>query len=160
MTKKVFLILLSSLFALTASAQFEQGKTYVGASLSNVGLSYNGSEKGSFGLQAKGGYLLEDNLLIYAQMSYDKKNDVPARYSLGVGLRYYIIQNGVYLGASAIYSHQQKGFNDLLPSVQLGYAFFLNKSVTIEPELYYEQSFKNHGDYSTVGIRIGVGVYL
>ena len=32
--------------------------------------------------------------------------------------------------------------------------------MTIEPEIYYEQSFKNHKDYSTVGLRIGIGIYL
>ena len=47
-----------------------------------------------------------------------------------------------------------------MPSVQVGYAFFVSRTVTIEPELYYEQSFKNHKDYSNFGLRIGVGVYL
>ena len=47
-----------------------------------------------------------------------------------------------------------------MPSVQVGYAFFLSKTVTVEPEVYYEQSFKNHSDYSKIGFRVGVGVYL
>ena len=51
-------------------------------------------------------------------------------------------------------------YNDFMPSVQVGYAFFVSRTVTIEPELYYEQSFKNHKDYSNVGLRIGIGVYL
>ena len=33
-------------------------------------------------------------------------------------------------------------------------------SVTIEPSIYYQQSFKNHSDYSTIGFKIGFGVYL
>lgn len=160
MTKKFLLVLTTVLFAISASAQFEQGKTYVGASLSNVGLSYNGSEKGSFGVQAMGGFFLADDLMVGAQGSYDKLNDVPASYSFGVLGRYYIEQNGLYLGVACNYRHYTKDFNDFMPGVRLGYAFFLGKQVTVEPELYYDQSFKNHGDYSTIGLRIGVGIYL
>ena len=60
--------------------------------------------------------------------------------------------------AKPYFSHDE--FDDLLPSVQVGYSFFINRTVTIEPELYYEQSFKNHKDYSQVGLRIGIGIYL
>lgn len=30
----------------------------------------------------------------------------------------------------------------------------------IEPAIYYDQSFKKHVDYSTVGLKLGIGVYL
>ena len=48
----------------------------------------------------------------------------------------------------------------MLPGVEVGYAFFLSRTVTVEPSIYYDQSFKNHSDFSTIGFRIGVGVYL
>lgn len=32
--------------------------------------------------------------------------------------------------------------------------------MTIEPAIYYDQSFKDHSDYSKIGFKIGVGVYL
>jgi len=157
--KTIVTAVLALTAALSANAQFEKGKIYLGASLSGVGLSYNGSEKGKFGIQAKAGYLVDDNLMVTAQGAYDKQKDMPFAVSLGVGGRYYIVQNGLYLGATADYKHCDD-FTDLQPSVQLGYAFFLSRTVTIEPELYYIQSFKNHSDYSTIGLRIGVGVYL
>lgn len=47
-----------------------------------------------------------------------------------------------------------------MPGIEVGYAFFLNRTVTIEPAVYYDQSFKNHSDFSKIGLRIGVGVYL
>ena len=50
-------------------------------------------------------------------------------------------------------------YNDLMPGVEVGYAFFINRSVTIEPALYYDQSFKTH-NYSTVGLKVGLGIYL
>ena len=45
-------------------------------------------------------------------------------------------------------------------SAQVGYSFFLNRTVTIEPEIYYNQSLKDHNDYSGFGLRIGFGIYF
>lgn len=47
-----------------------------------------------------------------------------------------------------------------MPGFEIGYAYFIGKSVTIEPALYYDQSFKKHSDYSKIGFRIGLGLYL
>lgn len=157
--------MLALVACLAANAQFEKGKTYIGASLSGIWLSYNGSEEAKFGLQVKGGYLLADNLMAVAQFGYDKQHEQPYNLSVGVGGRYYIIQNGLYLGAGCDFHHRGeadngKDYNDFMPTVQLGYAFFISHTVTIEPELYYSQSFKNHKDFSTFGLRIGIGVYL
>lgn len=150
------LVLLSTL---SASAQFEKGKVYMGASLSGLDMSYNGSEKGKFSIEGKVGYMLEESLMLTAQAAYSKQDKVPFFISLGVGGRYYIVQNGMYFGLSAHYLHNDD-FSDFQPSVQVGYAFFVSRTVTIEPELYYNQSFKKHSDYSTIGLRLGVGVYL
>lgn len=143
-----------------AMAQFEEGKAYVGASLSGLNLSYSGSEKAKFGLQAEGGYMFADDWMVKGHFGYNKQNDVPASLSFGAGARYYIVQNGLYLGADVDYVHARSNYDDVMPSLHLGYAFFLNGSVTIEPEIYYNQSLKNHSDYSTIGFRIGMGVYF
>ncbi len=160
MIRKLSMVIVALVMTLSASAQFEKGKIYVGSSLSGLNLSYNGEEKGSFGLQAKAGYLFSDDLMVTGQIGYDKKNDVPASLMAGVGARYYIVQNGLYLGASVSYLHSNCSYDDFMPSLQVGYAFFISHTVTIEPEIYYNQSFKSHSDYSTVGFRIGFGVYL
>ena len=68
-------------------------------------------------------------------------------------------QNGLYLGAGVKLLHANHNYNDLMPGVEVGYAFFINRSVTIEPALYYDQSFKTH-NYSTVGLKVGLGIYL
>lgn len=47
-----------------------------------------------------------------------------------------------------------------MPGVEVGYAFFLSRTVTVEPAIYYDQSFKKHSDFSTIGLRLGVGIYL
>jgi hypothetical protein len=170
--KKLMMAAIGLMMATSMSAQYQnysetpftQGKAYVGASFSGTDLSYSGITDGRLGIQGKVGYFFADNLMGLAQLSYDntvKKEGNPATtLSLSAGGRYYIQQNGLYLGASAIYKHLGKNLDDFLPSIQVGYSFFINRTVTIEPEIYYEQSFKNHKDYSTIGLRVGIGIYL
>lgn len=160
MVKKIATMALLLLTTVGARAQFEEGKKYVNASLTSLDLSYNGLDKGRFGLQAAGGYLFTDDWLAEGHVGYEKRHDVPATLNIGVGVRYYIVQNGLYVGVTGDYVHTPEVNDDFMPGVHLGYAFFLNGSVTVEPEVYYKQSFKNHGDYSTVGFRVGIGFYL
>jgi hypothetical protein len=159
MRKKIALFVTAVMMSLAAHAQFESGKMYVGTSLSGFDLSYRGLTGGHIGIQGKVGYLLADNVMLTAQTAYEKYKDVPYTLSAAAGARYYIQQNGIYLGASTIIKHGDS-YDDFLPSIQVGYAFFVNRMLTIEPEIYYEQSFKNHSDYSQIGLRIGLGIYL
>lgn len=147
---------------LSASAQFEEGKYYVGASLTGLNLSYSGTEELNLGIEAKGGYLVADDWMLTALASYQHSGLEGAHdsFAVGVGGRYYIVQNGLYLGLNAKLVHANKRYNDLMPGLEVGYAFFLSRTVTVEPAVYYDQSFKNHSDYSKIGFRIGLGVYL
>lgn len=145
---------------IAANAQFEKGKKYISASLSGLSLSYNDAEKTHLSLEAKAGLMFADNWMVLAQVAYDKRKDVPNTSSFGAGVRYYTGQNGRYLGVTANYLHCENLYDDFRPSLQIGYAFFLNKIVTIEPEVYYNQSFKDASDYSTIGFRVGLGIYL
>lgn len=159
--KKLAIMFASLLMAVTANAQFEKGKVYCGASLSGLNLSYSGSSELNLGVQGKVGYLFADNWMGLGSVDYQHtgKEGVKDYVSVGVQGRYYIIQNGLYLGAGAKLTHTGS-YNDVMPGVEVGYAFFVSRTVTIEPAIYYDQSFKNHSDYSTVGFRVGVGVYL
>lgn len=161
MKKKILTMAFALLTVMTANAQFEQGKTYVGGSLTGLNMKYTGADKLSLGVQAQAGYFVADEFMLYGQAGYDHKGKgYSDAYNAGVGARYYIEQNGIYLGLNCKYIHAGKRFNDVMPGVEVGYAFFVNNSVTVEPAVYYDQSFKNHSDYSTIGLRIGVGVYL
>ena len=144
-----------------AKAQFENGKFFVGADVSGLNMAYNGINKFQFGVGGKVGFFFWDNLLLYGQANYQHYGkDLDDYFSCGGGGRYYIIQNGLYLGASANYVHAFSGWNDFMPEVEVGYAFFLSRTVTIEPAIYYQQSFKDHSNYSTIGLRVGFGLYL
>ena len=56
--KKIAMLIMALALTLTANAQFEKGKKYVGASLTGLNLSYRGMDDLSLGLQANGGYFL------------------------------------------------------------------------------------------------------
>lgn len=159
--KKIFMLLTALMLTLSASAQFEEGKKYAGASLSGFDLSYNGIKELSLGVSGKVGYFAADNLMLLGEVGYQHDGkDASHQFSVGAGGRYYIIQNGIFLGANCKFVHGSGGYNDLMPGVEVGYAFFVSRTVTIEPSLYYQQSFKKHSDYSTIGLNIGFGIYL
>ena len=159
--KKIAVVALGLMVSVGAHAQFESGKQYCGASLTGLNLSYNGSEELSLGIQAKAGYFFEDDMMLLAQAEYKHSGleGVKDYWALGAQGRYYIEQNGIYLGAGMKLIHTGS-YNDVMPGVEVGYAFFVSKQVTIEPAVYSDQSFKNHSDYSTVGVKVGIGIYL
>lgn len=162
MKKKLTLLFVALMMVVAANAQFQEGKGYLGASLTGLDMSYSGAEKFNLGIEAKGGYLIADNLMLLGMASYEHSgnDEVADRVSVGVGARYYIIQNGLYLGVNGKLIHANHDYNDVMPGLEMGYAFFINRSVTIEPAIYYDQSFKNHSDYSKIGFKVGVGIYL
>ena len=159
--KKIVSMLALLVITLTASAQFQEGKGYLGASLTGLNLHYNSADGFNLGVEAKAGYLFRDNwmLLGEASLNHNGSEAVADHATIGAGLRYYIIQNGLYLGANGKFIHANHSYNDVMPGIEVGYAFFLNRSDTIEPALYYDHSF-NDSKYSTVGLKIGLGIYL
>lgn len=160
--KKTIMLLAALLVTISASAQFEQGKKYVGASLTGLDFNYSGIGDLSLGVEAKAGYMFADNLLVFGEAAYNHqgKGDAGDLLSAGVGGRYYITQNGIFLGANCKFIHDFHNYNDIMPGLEVGYAYFISRTVTIEPSIYYQQSFKSHSDYSTIGLKIGFGVYL
>lgn len=162
MIRKIALLIVALGMTVAARAQFQQGKGYLGASLTGLDMKYNGADKFNLGIEAKGGYLIADNLMLLGMVSYEHNgNDAVAdHFIVGVGGRYYIIQNGLYLGVNGKLVHANHDYNDIMPGLEVGYAFYINRSVTIEPAIYYDQSFKKHGDYSTIGLKVGLGIYL
>ncbi len=159
--KKIIMLFAALLLTISASAQFEKGKVYAGASVSGFNLSYNGSNELSLGINAMAGTFAADNLLLYGLAGYDHPGkDLDDTFNVGIGGRYYITQNGIFLGANVKYVHSESSYNDFMPGIEVGYAFFISHTVTIEPAIYYQQSFKRHSDYSTIGLKIGFGIYL
>lgn len=161
MKKKILILMVAFFAAINANAQFEKGKIYVGGSLTGLNLSYSGLEHFNLGLQAKAGYFLADDFMVHASVGYQHygNDGIDDTFMLGGGGRYYIEQNGIFLGATCKWLHAE-GFDDVMPGLEVGYAFFLSRTVTVEPSIYYNQSFKDHKDYSSIGLNLGIGIYL
>ncbi|MBQ8711428.1 MAG: outer membrane beta-barrel protein [Prevotella sp.] len=159
MKKKLVLFVAAMMVSLASHAQFEEGKVYANAGFSGLDLNYNSTSKWNLDLSAKVGYLFMQDWMAVAEGQWGIHQEASNDFSLGAGLRYYIEQNGLYLGVGARYKHTC-GYDDFVPNVNLGYAFFLSRTVTVEPELYYDMSTKSFKDYSGFGLRIGFGIYL
>ena len=162
MKRFLLIMILAVTFTASGYAQFEKGTKYLGTSFSGLELSYSDAEDFHFGMQAKAGYFCMDSWMLMGNVTYDHSSaDGASDYiSVGAGTRYYLIKNGLFGGVNVNLVHAFHDCNDFRPGLEFGYSFFLGKSLTVEPSLYYEQSFKNHSDYSKFGLRIGLGYYF
>ena len=157
--KKILFLLLLLLCGVQANAQFDPRLTFVRGSLSGLRLTYRSPENFGLGLDADAGYFITDCVMLRANLGYEHTRQVDD-VRVGVGARYYFLQNGIYLGAGAEYNHFTPSNNDVMIPVEVGYAFFLNRHVTVEPALYYKMSLHDFSGNSTVGLRIGFGYYF
>jgi len=169
--RKILISMVALMATLSANAQylndsetpFTEGKFYVSASASSASLAYSKSTDFALGINGKVGYLFMNNLMALGVVEFNsQKNFDVITMELGAGVRYYFESNGIYLGALAKYAHTKEigsSFSDFRPEAHIGYCFFLSRHITVEPEAYYEHSFKN-SDYSGFGFRIGLGIYF
>jgi hypothetical protein len=164
--KKLLMAAIGLMMALSANAQylnspenvFYQGKWMIGASASGLDLSWHKGQKWNLDLEAKGGYLLVDDWMITGKLGYNNSTYGHSAFLVGAGMRYYIEQNGIYVGVGGKYAHTEV-FDNFLPEANVGYAFFLSRHITIEPESYYELSTKC-SDYSGLGLKVGFALYF
>ncbi|NDV66144.1 outer membrane beta-barrel protein [Bacteroides sp. 224] len=160
--KKLMFIACLLVASISAQAQFEHGKWVVNPSLTGLDLSYNKNTKTTFGFNALAGAFLVDNvaLLVNLGAEWAKNEDV---YSLGVGGRYYFDKIGLYTGAGLKMNRfdpdYSKKVTDFAVSGEVGYAFFITKTVTVEPAVYCDLSLKD-SDYTRFGLKVGFGIYF
>ena len=163
--KKIFLLLLFAVVSMGSYAQFEKGTKYVGASLTGLNLSYSSGEKFGLGLQGVGGYFFADSWMVTGALEYNHQwqpaplNDINA-VSVGAGARYYFQSNGIFLGAGLKYKHAAVDADYLQLPIEVGYCYYLNHFVSIEPAIYFEPCLNKFSDGTRVGLKIGFGFYF
>ena len=160
MKKILTLLLLLVSFSIGARAQFEQDTHYVNASFSNFGINYN--DRGGFrlGMNAEGGYFFEDNWMLHGTVGFNHYGYRSNEVNLGAGVRYYFSSNGISLGTGLEYIHRSPNQNDLRLPFTVGYTFYLNHYIAIEPQVFYKLSINDFSQGSEVGTRIGLGFYF
>ncbi|MCF0182768.1 MAG: hypothetical protein HUK01_00320 [Bacteroidaceae bacterium] len=160
--KKLAIILFAILFAAPSFAQFEKGKTYLATRLSGLDLSYNSGSKFKLNLDVLGGHFFFDEVMFVGILGYEHTK-VADMFRIGVGARYYIRQNGLHVGATFQYRYDNTSdnrHNNWLLGPEIGYTFFLNRHVTIEPSIYYNMSLNNFSGDSEVGLRLAFGYFF
>lgn len=159
--KKCILATMLFMLSFTASfAQFEEGKIYLGTSFDGAGLSYSETTKLTIGVGANAGYMFMRDWLAIGEAGFNYSNKDLQELYVGAKCRYFIEQNGLFLQGGVKYLHRIGGYNDLQLTPEVGYCFFLNKNLTVEPSVYYDMSLSDFSDKSRFGIKIGLGLYF
>lgn len=166
--KKILLCMCLIMASVAAQAQFEKGKWVVNPSVTGLGMAYDtDADKFSFGAELKGGAFLLDNfaLLIHGGARWNEHtNGVDTDvYTMGVGSRYYFSRIGVYVGAEVNVDRfdysKRTGLEDATKfsfGMETGYAFFLSRTVTLEPAFYWNVNEDRH----KFGLKLGFGLYF
>ena len=161
--KKYVMALVLGLVSLSASAQFESGKKYANLSLTGLDMSYMKGSEFHFGLQGQGGYFVAQDWMVGGKLGYDYVGGASSHvFDMGANVRYYFEASGIYLDGGLLYQHQNFGIKQNWLSIvpEVGYCFFLNQHITIEPALYCNLCLNEFENGSKVGLKIGFGFYF
>jgi hypothetical protein len=166
MKKLIFFVIFMILSSLGAKAQFEKSSWVVNPAITGLEYSYSDINKNHLGFNVQGGAFLIDDIVLMLKLRADWTREIDT-YSVGVGGRYYFNRTGIYLGSGLYFtrrtynnSRELQGHKDEYGlDTEVGYAFFLNRAVTIDPGIYYDLSFKN-SSFSKLGLKVGFGFYF
>ena len=154
--KKLALAICLLVVSIAAQAQFEKGKMILNPSVTGLDFSYSKNDKAKFGIGAQAGTFLADGIALMVNVGADWSKPVD-EYTLGTGMRFYFNSTGVYLGGGLDWNrfrwsggHHQ---TDWGLGIEAGYAYFLSRTVTIEPAVYYKWRF-NDSDMSRFGVKV------
>jgi hypothetical protein len=158
--KKVLLTVFAACLVFAASAQISKGTIMLSGS-SNLNFISNNEDAGddsNFTLSVKGGYFFIDNLAGGLNIYYDKYSEADdATVGIGPFLRYYV-QGKIFIGAG-FNSYSQGDFSGSQIPLEVGYAWFLNDAVAIEPNLNYS-IYGGDLEGASFGLNVGISVYL
>ena len=192
--KKIVTIIALALVCSGAYAQFNQGRILAGGSLSfqtqTVKSEVNGTTNTlgnitDIGFNPKVGYFFIDNLAgglgvdITAHTEKEEGSsdkDTDSKFSITPFVRYYLDFGLFFQGQVGFGSQKSKNENGNTTTtvkygtfdwgLGVGYAYFLNDHVALEPMITYGQNILKDDDsdgklsYSGIGINVGLQVYL
>lgn len=164
-TKIALLLVAMMFFGQLASAQTVGKESWmIGGSAGFSSQKYKNDDKSSsiLNISPNAGYYFADDFAIllgigFRSISYDGEST--SFFSLAPGLRYYVT-DPIFIQADASFGLDDFGGTTF--GISVGYSWFLNNSIAIEPSLFFESS-NNDGDnfdYTAFGLRIGVQGFL
>lgn len=155
--KKTLVLLLMTVMTLGASAQFEKGTCYGGATLTGLGIGYVKGEF-SFGIASEMGYYVADNWMIGGMVGYRHEGG-DNKLLIKPSFRYSFSECGVNLGCGVQFEHAGTNRNYAQLCPQVGYTFYINDKVSIEPALYADFGLNDFKYGTSAGLKIGIGLY-
>jgi len=158
--KRILIMMLLTVATTSVFAQFTKGTKYVGASLSGLNLAINDKRHLAFDFDAKAGYFVSDYIMLEGNIGWHTSKRHLDRCVIGAKMRYTQVENGLYYAAGLQYVHERKNWNDLQITPELGYCYYLNHYVSVEPAIYYNMSFTDISKKSEVGLKVGIGIYF
>ncbi len=149
-----------TVMTLGASAQFEKGTHYAAANLTGLGIGYKNGEF-AFGIGAEYGYYVADGWMLGGTAGYEYAGGDFSTHSFLVkpAFRYSFKENGINMGCGVQFEHQGTGNNFVQLCPQVGYTFYLNKKISIEPALYADFCLNDFKNGTSAGLKIGIGLY-
>jgi len=162
--KKIFIALLLAAVSIGANAQFEKGTKYVNASVSGFGISYSKVPGFCMNIEAGGGYFIADEWMLKGLIGWEHIGGAN-EFNLGAGARYYMQDNGFFFGGGLKYGLNSAGadapvMHNAYLTPEVGYCFYLNDHVSIEPSAYVDMCLNHFKDYTKVGFKITFGYYF
>ena len=160
--KKLALALCLLAVSFTAQAQFEKGTMILNPSVTGLDFSYSKNDDAKFGIGAQAGTFLADGFALmvkYWSRLVATEGYIYTRYRNALLFQYNGIYLGVVLTGNGSVTRVVAITNDWGLGIEAGYAYFLSKTVTIEPAVYYKWRFDD-SDNSRFGVKIGFGFYF
>ena len=158
--KKLFAIIMLLGATTAAMAQFEKDTKYVGASLTGLNLSVSDRHDLHLGLDLKGGYFIQRDWMVEGLFGFNYSDSKVERLVIGGKARYYTRENGLFYAAGLQYVHEYRRYDDLQLTPELGYCYYLNHYISVEPSIYLDMSLTDIGHKSELGLKVGIGIYF
>lgn len=147
----------------SSSALIPKGSMIIGGSAGFDMQFEDGNNSSILYLSPQFGYFLTDNLALGAAISFTKVKDVDPVFGFGPFARYYL-NNGLFGQLQYEFQSQptflDERINGSAAGLGVGYALFLNNSISLEPLVYYKRHFGDLGEYNQVGLQVGISAYL
>ncbi len=146
----------------SSDALIPQGSMMLGGSAGFTMQAADGNDFYIISFAPQFGYFVVDNLAIGAAVSVTKMKDIDPSFGIGPFVRYYL-NNGLF-GQVRYEFQSMPGILDNVTGsaagIGIGYAAFLNNSISIEPVLFYNRHFGDLGEFNEFGLQVGVSAYL
>ena len=124
-----------------------------------MNIAYNETEKLNAEVDISAGSFVMDNFAILGNIGSKFNNNGNQKFYIGADARLYT-NFGIYLGAGLEYNYlRATDWKGMMYDLHLGYAYFLSRTVAIEPAFYYKHAF-NEKDKYDYGFKIGFGCYF